>query len=526
MSQDSYETLKAKGNALFAEKHFQQSIDQYTLAISNAEAEAATGRVMAILYSNRSQAQLKLENYGLVIQDTTASIAHDETFSKSWYRRAVAKYAIRDLEGALEDLKSVKKLIPNDGKVIALEKEIKLELRTMRFEMAIDIVEKSVFCGIDWKSFPIIKKDKEISAEDADAELKNGKYIAKVMETSLNVEVLDDGKEGDVKVKGMTRAFIDEMISKFKRGWKLSHNDAFTIVAGAHTIFKQESSLVEIGLDPSSPKTFLGDSVKMITVCGDTHGQFYDVLNIFEKFGQADDTHAYLFNGDFVDRGSWSCEVAILLYSLKILYPNRVFLNRGNHETNDMNQVYGFEDECKLKYNERLFRCFSESFQSLPYSTVIGGEYIVMHGGLFSEDDVTLEDIRKINRFKHKQPPKEGLEMEMLWTDPQIQDGYSPSKRGIGMQFGPDVTSKFLERNGLKCIIRSHEVRQNGYEYEHDGKLITVFSAPNYCDAQGNMGAVLNFKFEGKLEMEPSNFSAVWHPDIPPMNYTKNQFGF
>lgn len=521
MGIETCDALKAKGNALFAEKHFEESVEQYTLAIE-AAGDAAP-RVLAILFSNRSQAQLKLENYGLVIQDTTSSLEHDSTFSKSWYRRAVAKYAIRDLEGALEDLKAVKKIVANDPKINALEKEIKAELRTMRFEMAIDVVEKSVFCGIDWNSFPVVKK--EDSDEDAAKELKNGTYLGKVMETKLRVEVTNE-KYGDVQVVGMSRAFIDEMIVMFKRGWKLSHNDAFAIVCGAHTIFRQECSLVEIGLDPSR-KDFLGEDVKQVTVCGDTHGQFYDVLNIFDKFGQADNTHAYLFNGDFVDRGSWSCEVALLLYALKVLYPTRVFINRGNHETNDMNQVYGFEDECKLKYNERLFRCFSESFQALPYSTVIGGDYIVMHGGLFSEDNVTLEDIRKINRFKHKQPPREGIEMEMLWTDPQQAEGYSPSKRGIGMQFGPDVTSKFLERNGLKCIIRSHEVRQQGFEYEHDGKLITVFSAPNYCDAQGNKGAVINFSWhENTLKAEAVNFEAVWHPNIPPMNYTKNQFGF
>lgn len=191
---------------------------------------------------------------------------------------------------------------------------------------------------------------------------------------------------------------------------------------------------MEIGLNPLKESSYLGESVEKITVCGDTHGQFYDVLNIFKKFGEINEEHAFLFNGDFVDRGSWSCEVALLLYAYKILYPRRIFINRGNHETNDMNQVYGFEDECKKKYNERLFRCFSESFQSLPYSTVIGDEYIVMHGGLFSEDDVTLDDIRSINRFKHKQPPKQGLEMEMLWTDPQSENGFSPSKRGIGLQ--------------------------------------------------------------------------------------------
>lgn len=519
----SWEERKAAGNELIKEGHFQQAAEAYSEAI--ALAADMTGKQMAILYSNRSQAQLKLENYGLVIADAGASLAHDATFAKSWYRRAVAKYALRDLEGALDDLKSVKKLVSNDPKINALDKEIRLELKTMRFEMAIDIVEKSVFTTIDWKSFPHVKAAEVEDPDAAEAELKNGTYLGKVMGSRLEVEVSDE-KEGDVIVRGLDRQFIDDMVVKFKRGWKLSHHDAFAIVAGANTIFKKDASLVDIGMK-SSLKGYLGDEVKKITVCGDTHGQFYDVLNIFEKFGDVNNEHAYLFNGDFVDRGSWSCEVALLLYALKVLYPNRIFVNRGNHETNDMNSVYGFEDECKKKYNDKLFRCFSQSFQSLPYCTVIGGEYIVMHGGLFSEEHVKLDDIRKINRFKHKQPPKEGLEMEMLWTDPQTEEGYSPSKRGVGLQFGPDVTKKFLDDNNLKCIIRSHEVRQNGYEYEHDGRLITVFSAPNYCDAQGNLGAVINFQMDGEeMTVEPSNFEAVWHPNIPPMNYTKNQFGF
>lgn len=149
-----------------------------------------------------------------------------------------------------------------------------------------------------------------------------------------------------------------------------------------------------------------------------------------------------------------------------------------------------------------------------------------MHGGLFSDDTVTLKDIKNINRFKqvHGQPPKTGIEMELIWTDPQPQEGRSLSKRGIGMQFGPDITAKFCERNKLKGILRSHEVRQNGYEWEHNGLLCTVFSAPNYCDVQGNLGAVVNFHKDGKMECK--SFSAVPHPDVPPMKYTKNQYGF
>ncbi len=107
---------------------------------------------------------------------------------------------------------------------------------------------------------------------------------------------------------------------------------------------------------------------------------------------------------------------------------------------------------------------------------------------------------------------------EMLWSDPQPEPGRSPSKRGVGIQFGPDVTEAFCTRNGLDCVIRSHEVKQQGYEVEHGGRCITIFSAPNYCDSVGNKGAYIHIKPDLKLEY--TQFSAVPHPaHIRPMQY-------
>ena len=120
-----------------------------------------------------------------------------------------------------------------------------------------------------------------------------------------------------------------------------------------------------------------------------------------------------------------------------------------------------------------VFKLFSESFSALPLATLIGKKFFVLHGGLFSDDSVTLDDIRKLDRHKQRQPGQAGLMMEMLWTDPQTEPGRGPSKRGVGMQFGPDVTKRFCDKNGLEAVIRSHEVRMDGYEEEHDGKCIT-----------------------------------------------------
>lgn len=541
--EELYAHFKGLGNDAFKSQNFPVAIEHYTRAIKELESEDGHedlaqkadvnlmsenvedvrthshkhAHALAILYSNRAQAQLKLENYGLAINDCSISLDHDGLFVKSLYRRAVANYAIRELQIALKDCKQARALAPNDNKIKVLTGEISREVKRIKFEQAIDVVEKSVFTSISWD---------DLSALDSDS---------KDLKKSLEIEITDE-KSGDVVIKkGLTQEYIEKMIQVFRDGGKLNKFDAFAIVNAANSIFKTEKALVEIGFrekDSTKGEYLHLDNVKKLTVCGDTHGQYYDVLNIFKKFGEVSDEHAYLFNGDFVDRGSWGCEVAFLLYALKVLYPTRIFINRGNHETDDMNSVYGFRDECKFKYNERLFKCFSESFGSLPYCTLINDDYLVMHGGLFSDDTVTLNDLRKINRFHHVhgQPPKTGIEMELLWTDPQPEKGRYLSKRGIGLQFGPDITKKFVEENHLKGVIRSHEVRQNGYEWEHNGLLCTVFSAPNYCDSQGNLGAVIEMtpseSQRGEMKLESLNFEAVEHPNIPPMNYTKNQFGF
>ncbi len=133
----------------------------------------------------------------------------------------------------------------------------------------------------------------------------------------------------------------------------------------------------------------------------------------------------------------------------------------------------GFPTPVLMLTASSVFKLFSESFSALPLATLIGKKFFVLHGGLFSDDNVTLDDIRKLDRHKQRQPGQAGLMMEMLWTDPQTEPGRGPSKRGVGLQFGPDVTKRFCDKNGLEAVIRSHEVRMDGYEEEHDGKCIT-----------------------------------------------------
>ncbi|KAI5741034.1 hypothetical protein M8J76_009768 [Diaphorina citri] len=277
--------------------------------------------------------------------------------------------------------------------------------------------------------------------------------------------------------------------------------------------YKAQDSLVHITVE---------DEAKF-TVCGDIHGQFYDLMNIFELNGLPSPDNPYLFNGDFVDRGSFSVECIFTLFGFKLLYPNHFFMARGNHESAYMNQIYGFEGEVKSKYTDLMAQFFTEVYNWLPLCHCINNKVLVMHGGLFSSDNVTLEDIRTIDR--NRQPPDEGLMCELLWSDPQIPNGRAPSKRGVGVHFGPDVTKAFLERNKLEYIIRSHEVKQDGYEVAHDGRCITVFSAPNYCDSVGNKGAFITMK--GK-DMVPhfTTYEAVPHPDVKAMKYADAMMNF
>jgi len=460
---------KNKGNEAFKGKDWPAAIAHYTKAIELSPSEPS-------FYTNRAQANIKLEAYGYAIADATKALEIDPQFVKAFYRRAVANTAILRHSDAISDWKVVVRKNPAD------------KVAKAQYDACQKLVKRDAFL-------------KAIEVSDAPSAAE-GLDLA-----SMAVEDAYDG----VRLKDeMTQEFVDDMIERFKNGKKIHKKYVFQIILAVKQMVYDEPTMVEMHIEKD----------QKLTVCGDTHGQYFDLLEIFRLNGFPTPKHAYLFNGDFVDRGSWSCEIALLLYSYKWLFPKTFFLNRGNHETDDMNRAYGFEGECKHKYNERTFKLFSESFSALPLATLIGDKFLTLHGGLFSDDNTSLDDIRKLNRHNQRQPGQSGLMMEMLWTDPQTAPGRGPSKRGVGMQFGPDITKRFCEKNGLEAIIRSHEVRMEGYEVEHDGRCITVFSAPRYCDSTENKGAYINIESDYKLQF--NKFEAVPHPDIKPMAYANN----
>ena len=225
-----------------------------------------------------------------------------------------------------------------------------------------------------------------------------------------------------------------------------------------------------------------------VTICGDIHGQFYDLKELFRIGGELPDNN-YLFMGDYVDRGYYSVETVTLLVTLKVRYPNRITILRGNHESKQITQVYGFYDECLRKYgNANVWQYFTALFDYLPLTAVVEGNIFCLHGGLSPSID-TLDQIKQLDRIM--EVPHEGPICDLLWSDPDDRCGWGISPRGAGYSFGQDISEQFNHSNDLKLIARAHQLVMNGYNWSHDRNIITVFSAPNYCYRCGNEAAIM-----------------------------------
>ncbi|CAD6245381.1 unnamed protein product [Miscanthus lutarioriparius] len=226
-----------------------------------------------------------------------------------------------------------------------------------------------------------------------------------------------------------------------------------------------------------------------INVCGDIHGQFSDLLRLFE-YGGLPPSANYLFLGDYVDRGKQSIETICLLLAYKIRYPDNFFLLRGNHECASINRIYGFYDECKRRFSVRFWKLFTDCFNCLPVAAVIDDKILCMHGGL-SPDLDNLNRIREIQR--PVDVPDQGLLCDLLWSDPdRDSSGWGDNDRGVSFTFGADKVTEFLNKHDLDLVCRAHQVVEDGYEFFADRQLVTIFSAPNYCGEFNNAGALMN----------------------------------
>ena len=226
-----------------------------------------------------------------------------------------------------------------------------------------------------------------------------------------------------------------------------------------------------------------------IKICGDVHGQYYDLLRLFEYGGYPPESN-YLFLGDYVDRGKQSLETICLLLAYKIKFPENFFLTRGNHECASINRIYGFYDECKKRYSIKLWKIFTDCFNCLPVACLLDDKILCMHGGLSAE----LEKVEQIKEIvRPSDVPEQGLLCDLLWSDPEENpNGFGPNDRGVSVTFNSKIVSNFLKNNDLDLICRAHQVVEEGYEFFANRLLVTVFSAPNYCGEFDNSGAMMS----------------------------------
>ena len=279
-----------------------------------------------------------------------------------------------------------------------------------------------------------------------------------------------------------TKMEVDPIIEKLLsvRGNKpgkqvdLKEDEIKFLIEKSSQIIKEQKMLVEL----EAP----------LHVCGDIHGQYYDLLRIFEHCGYPGD-YNYLFLGDYVDRGKQSLETVCLLLCYKIKYPTKVTLLRGNHESSVTNRIYGFYDECKRRYNVRIWRSFTDLFNFLPVAALIDEKILCMHGGL-SPELKNLQNIENISR--PTDIPDSGLLCDLLWSDRDKEVlEYDENDRGVSVIFGEKVVEDFNKKNDLDLIIRAHQVVDDGYEFFAKRQLITIFSAPNYCGEFDNSAGIM-----------------------------------
>ncbi|KAK9512143.1 hypothetical protein O3M35_000631 [Rhynocoris fuscipes] len=275
----------------------------------------------------------------------------------------------------------------------------------------------------------------------------------------------------------------DDISEALRRGDKLKEQEVKGLCLKVKELLNNEPNVLNLEVP--------------ISVCGDIHGQLPDLTELFAIGGELP-WQTYLFLGDYVDRGYHSTEVFLFLISLKVRYPSRIYLLRGNHETKEITQVYGFYDEVLRKYgSNNVWKECLQVFDMLPIGALIGGKNNVfcVHGGL-SPSVRRIDEIRIIDRFHDV--PHHGAISDLLWSDPEdSKKGWENSPRGAGFLFGSDVADRFREDNDLDYVTRAHQLVLEGYKWHFRQTVLTVWSAPNYCYRCGNLASIYEISESG-----------------------------
>ena len=329
------------------------------------------------------------------------------------------------------------------------------------------------------------KSDEEEFIIDTSTKNNNDTGVKKVTKEEIKTEE-EDEKENDIndnKIENQNNDSIYKIIKKLKKARRgsicqeltIKEDECDYVIDKSYEIFQKEESLLKI----KAP----------LYICGDIHGQYYDLLRVFDILNYPPQS-TFLFLGDYVDRGKQSLECLLLLLCLKIQYPDKIFLLRGNHECEALNKIYGFYDECKRRLSIKCFKKITNLFNMMPISALINENILCMHGGL-SKDLQNIEQINKI--LRPTDIPNEGLLCDLLWSDPNesLTEDFGPNERNISVTFSKDYVKNFVEKNNLDLLCRAHQVVEEGFEFFADMKLVTIFTAPNYMGEFDNNGGIL-----------------------------------
>ena len=347
--------------------------------------------------------------------------------------------------------------------------------------------------------------------------LENGEIVSTINRLNNNVPPITNHIPSDEEVFDSKTGLPNHIFIRdhFKKEGKLTIGQAIKIIQMATDVLSKEPNLLHV----PAP----------VTVCGDIHGQYYDLLKLFEVGGDPSVT-PYLFLGDYVDRGSFSFECLIYLYSLKLNFNDHFWLLRGNHECKHLTTYFTFKNEILHKYNITVYDECCNSFNALPLAALMNEQYFCVHGGI-SPELKSPEDVNtKINRFK--EIPSRGLMCDLVWADPveeydddtdvNLQERFIPNEiRGCSYAFTYKASCDFLQRTGLLSIIRAHEAQDAGYRMYKNTKtlgfpsLLTLFSAPNYLDSYKNKAAILKYE-NNVMNIRQFNMSPhpYWLPDF------------
>ena len=324
---------------------------------------------------------------------------------------------------------------------------------------------------------------------------------------------------------------------KLKRDKSESPELAFDLLSGlqivkkAKNIFNKEPAVLQINTNTKESD---------FAIVGDLHGSIDSLIRIFKEKGYPPKVR-YLFLGDYVDRGKFSCEVIVLLYALKCLFPKDIYLIRGNHEFAEMTDFYGFKDECISRIKDftidensytglSFYNLIIESFTALPICVIINDSIFCVHGGISSLLK-NRNSLLKLNKIGNSFSADDFAQEEMLWNDPDKHVSmYKFSSRGRGCVYGKEAVKTFLQNMNFKLIIRGHQDALYGYDWAlgPKGGVLTVFSVINYLKTNNNAAiAIVSKDTDNKLvEIQQikkyAKFDAVNHVFTYPLNKPKH----